>query len=261
MSIQFPPMIHINKNSSIPLHIQIKKKLKENIENGKYLPNGRIIPEIEFAKKLNVSRMTVNKIINELVREGLVYRIQGKGTFVTQRKIDQWFFRITSFNRDMFARSLIPRTSVLEKEVLTAPKEVQTSLNLLPKEKVIFIKRLRYANNDPIMLESRYLNYKLCKQILKESLEKESVHDLLIYKYKLPLTKVNQYLEAINIQGTDAKLLGVEPGEPGFLLCRTTFTGESPVTWVRYTYRGDKYRFYAEFIPTESANHHSMLQK
>jgi DNA-binding GntR family transcriptional regulator len=195
--------------------------------------------------------MTINKVINELVREGFLYRQQGKGTFVSLRKIDQWFFRITSFNRDMISRELVPSTSVLEKKVLNAPKDVARHLNLNSKEKVIFIKRLRYADNNPIMLESRYLNYKLCKPILKESLEKDSIHDLLIYKYNLPLTKVNQYLEAVKINGDEAKLFGIEPGKPGFLLCRTTFTGKTPVTWVKYIYRGDKYRFYAEFIPIE----------
>lgn len=244
-------MVTFNKNISIPFHTQIKEILLNNIRKAKYLPNEKIPSEIELAKSLNVSRMTVNKVINELVKEGLLYRQQGKGTFVCLRKIDQWFFRIRSFKQDMISRGLIPSTSVLEKTVLNPPIDVATHLNLSPKEKVIFIKRLRYANDEPIILESRYLNYKLCKQILGESLDKESIHDLLIYKYNLPLTKVNQYLETIKINEDEAKCLRIESGEPGFLLCRTTFTGEIPVTWVKYIYRGDKYRFYAEFIPTE----------
>jgi len=225
--------------------------LKDNIIRGKDHPNDRIPSEIGLAKLLGVSRMTINKVINELVREGFLYRKQGKGTFVSPRKIDQWFFRITSFNRDMKARGLTPGTSVLEKKVLNPPKDVARNLNLKSKDRVIFIKRLRYADSSPLMLESRYLNYKLCKPILEESLEKESIHDLLINKYNLPLTKVNQYLEAVKMNGDEATLLGTEPGEPGFLLCRTTFTGEIPVTWVKYIYRSDKYRFYAEFVPIE----------
>jgi GntR family transcriptional regulator len=244
-------MIVINKDVSTPLYMQIKKMLKDDIAKGKYLPNERIPPEIGLARMLNVSRMTVNKVINELVREGLLYRHQGKGTYIALRKIDQWFFTITSFSRDMLSRGLVPSTSVLEKMVLKTPRNVQIALKLSPKARVIFIKRLRYANNEPIMLESRYLNYKLCKRILKEPLDKESIHDLLIQKYGLPLTKVSQYLETIQISKDDAEYLGVKPGEPGFRLCRTTFTGESPVTFVDYIYRGDKYRFSAEFVPIE----------
>lgn len=244
-------MISINKNMSTPFYVQIKRMLQDDITNGKYLPNERIPSEIELAKLLSVSRMTVNKVINELVKEGVLYRHQGKGTYVVLKKIDQWFFKITSFNRDMVSRGLVPSTSVLEKMVLKAPRNVQNALKLSPKESVIFIKRLRYADNEPIMLESRYLNYELCKRILKEALDKESIHDLLIQKYGLPLTKVSQYLEAIQISKDDAKFLGVKSGEPGFLLCRITFTGESPVTFVNYIYRGDKYRFTAEFVPIE----------
>lgn len=244
-------MIAVNRKISTPFYTQIKRMLSDDIAKGKYLPNERIPSEIELANLLNVSRMTMNKVINELVREGVLYRHQGKGTYVASRKIDQWFFKITSFNRDMLSRGFVPTTSVLENVVVNAPKDVQIALKLSPKERVIFIKRLRYANNEPIMLESRYLNYKLCKRILKEPLGKESIHDLLINKYGLPLTKVGQYLEAIQISKDDAKFLGVKPGEPGFLLCRTTFTGESPVTFVNYIYRGDRYRFSADFVPIE----------
>jgi len=180
-----------------------------------------------------------------------LYRQQGKGTFVSVRKIDQWFFKITSFKKDMISRGYTPSTLVLEKNIISPPKDIKIFLNLIDKEKVIFIKRLRFANNVPIMLEDRYLNYKLCKPILEEPLEKESIHDLLIYKFNLPLTKVNQYLEAVKINEEDAKLLGINSDEPGFLLCRTTFTEELPVTWVKYLYRGDKYRLYAEFAPIE----------
>jgi len=243
--------ISINRNLSTPLYIQIKEMLKESIIKGRYQPNEKVPSEIELAHSLGVSRMTINKVVNELVREGFLYRTQGKGTFVSSRKIDQWFFKITSFNRDMISRGLTPSTSVIEKKVMNAPREVARHLHLKSRERVIFIKRLRYANQSPLMLESRYLNYHLCKPILQESLEKESIHDLLINKYNLPLTKVNQSLEAVKMNEDEAALLGTEPGEPGFLLCRTTFTGETPVTWVKYIYRSDKYRFYAEFVPIE----------
>lgn len=244
-------MITINKNIVTPLHVQIKKMLKDEILKGKYHPNDRIVSETQLANRLNVSRMTVNKVIQELVREGLLCRHAGKGTFVLERRIDHWFFRITSFNREMKSRGMKPSTSVLEKRVMNTPKDVRNFLRLGPKEKVIFVKRLRFADNDPIMLESRYLNYQLCKPILEECLDEESIHYLLIDKYQLPLTSVNQYLEAIKVEGEEAKLLETMPGDPGFLLSRTTFTEETPVTFVKYIYRGDRYRLYAEFIPTE----------
>lgn len=151
----------------------------------------------------------------------------------------------------MIQRGLEPKTVLLEKKVALATQEVAKIFEIKSSDKVIFIKRLRYANNDPLMLESRYLNYKFCKKILDEPLEIESIHDLLIQKYNLPLTKAYQYLEAIKINSEESKYLGIEPGDPGFLLCRTTFTGSRPITWVKYIYRWDRYRFYAEFTPVE----------
>jgi GntR family transcriptional regulator len=244
-------MTSFNKESSIPIYVQIKKMLANDIDSGKLLPHTRVPSENELVKSFGVSRMTINKVMTELTRDGILYRRQGKGTFVSQKKIDQWFFRITSFKQDMIQRGLDPKTSVIEKKVITASSAVAAQLKVKAAEKVIFIKRLRYANDEPIMIESRYLNYKWCRKILNEPLETESIHNLLIQKYRLPLTKVHQYLEAIKINDEEAGYLGIDPGEPGFLLCRTTFTAETPVTWVNYIYRGDRYRFYAEFNPVE----------
>ena len=151
----------------------------------------------------------------------------------------------------MRERGLTPSTNVLRKEVIAAPQEVQDALQLRPGEKVIFVMRLRFADGEPLMLERRYLNLSLCRPILDEALDKESIHDLLIQKYDLPLTRVRQYLEAVALRTDEAQLLNVKANSPALLLHRITFTEEQPVTFVRYLYRGDRYRFHAEFKPEE----------
>ena len=215
------------------------------------MPNSMIPSEIQLAKELGVSRMTVNKTLNELVREGYLFRQQGKGTYVAERRLDYGFFRITSFHRDMKERGLIPGTNVLRNEVILAPREAKEALQLHNQEKVILVMRLRFADGKPLMLERRYLNLSLCRPILNEALDKESIHDLLVRKYNLPLTRVRQYLEAVALRADEARLLKVKVNSPALLLHRITFTKEQPVTLVRYLYRGDRYRFHAEFRPEE----------
>ena len=241
----------IDKGNSVPLYLQLKRELLKKIKGGELKPDSMIPSEVQLAKELGISRMTVNKALNELVREGYLFRRQGKGTYVAERRLEYGFFRVTSFNRDMRERGLVPGTKVLKKRVMVASQEVREALQLPPRERVIYVMRLRLANGEPLMLEHRYLNLSLCRPLLEEPLDKESIHDLLIRKYNLPLTRVKQYLEAVALRPAEARLLRVKPYSPALLIHRVTFTEEQPVTMVKYLYRGDKYRFYADFKPEE----------
>ena len=100
--------------------------------------------------------------------------------------------------------------------------------------------------------ERRYLRHDLCSGILKEDLANESIHDLLIHKYKLPLTKVWQQLKAVTLDEAQAERFGCPLHTPAFLLERVTYTSGKPVTWVTYLMRGDKYSFENEFIPQQA---------
>ena len=241
----------IDKNNPEPIYLQIKHNLLASIENGIYAINQAIPSEVAIAKRYQVSRMTVRAAINELVQEGLLFRKQGKGTYVSGKRFDYHLFRITSFNQDMAERGMTYFTKVLELKVCSAPERIRKGLKLSANSKVIYIKRLRYADNVPLLLEERYLNYSLCKRILKENLDEESIHNLLIYKYKLALTKVTQFIQAKNLSKKEANLLKAEKGSAALYLQRTTYTHKQPVTLVTYLYRGDRYRVYAEFEPYE----------
>ena len=241
----------IDKNNPKPIYLQIKQNLLESIDKGVYAINQAIPSEVTIAKRHQISRMTARTAINELVQEGFLSRRQGKGTYVSGKRFDYHFFRITSFNQDMAERGMTHFTNVLELKVLTPSNRIRKALELSANSKTIFIKRLRYANNAPLLLEKRYLNYSLCRRILKENLEQESIHNLLIYKYKLALTKVKQFIQAKNLSKTEANLLKVKVGSAALYLQRTTYTHKQPVTLVNYLYRGDRYRVHAEFEPYE----------
>lgn len=76
----------LNKLDSVPIYLQIKKILSSDINKGKLLPHTKIPSENDLARLYDVSRMTINKVMGELTREGLLYRRQGKGTFVSPKK-------------------------------------------------------------------------------------------------------------------------------------------------------------------------------
>src|SRR4051812_20574632 len=98
----------INKNSPIPIYYQLEEHIKGLIEEGVLKPGDVLPPEREYAEKYQISRMTVRQAFTQLVNEGYLFRLQGKGTFVAERKIEKTLQGIISFTEDMRARGLKP---------------------------------------------------------------------------------------------------------------------------------------------------------
>ena len=234
----------------VPRYHQLKEILQQRIRSGEFQPGDQFPTEERLCQEYGLSRGTVRRAVNILVDEGWLRREQGRGTFVTPPSLTPVFFRLADFAEDMRARGLEPSTRVLELHVIPASKEIAARLELAPGEQVIESARLRLANGRPMAYEVRYLAYRLCPQLLEEDLEHDSVHSLLIDKYNIHLIRACHTVEARVLSEEEARLLEVEPGSAGFFIDRVTYTtNDQPVTWYRTLYRGDEYRFTAEFQP------------
>lgn len=115
----------VSKESPIPLHYQIKEILQEMIENEE-LKSGDAIPtERELCMIQGVSRMTVNKAIMSLVNEGLLYREQGKGTFVAKPKKNKEIAGLKSFSEIMHDKGIKTETKILFFNIKQATKKIK----------------------------------------------------------------------------------------------------------------------------------------
>ncbi len=193
--------------------------------------------ENQLARKFDVSRMTARKALNEVEKEGFATRVPGKGTYVKDRFFSQGYFRIRPSHKHARELNMEHRSQVLELRAITPPVTVAQKLD--DPDQVILARRLHYFNDEPVRYEIRYLRSDLCGQILWEDLEKGSIHEILVFKYNLPLTNVWQRLEAVVLNDEVAKLLAVKKGYPAFHIQRSTHTFEKAVTWVEYFIRGD----------------------
>lgn len=228
---------------------RIRQQLISEIATGAFIIGEVFLSENEVADRFSVSRMTARRALTELESDGYLTRIQGKGNILKKPSFSQGFFTVKPFKDYAKEQNAKPKTKVLKAEVVLLPQEGKENLGL---EKAIFVHRLRSLDGVIVIEEKRYLRYDLCASILKEDLENESIHDLLIYKLKLPLTKVRQKLNAIIIDEAKAKMFECPINTPAFLLERFTFTFDEPVTWVKYVFRGDKYNFENEFMPQKT---------
>jgi len=239
--------VHI-QSGVIPRYYQLKEILEQRINAGEFQPGDQFPTDDELCSEYNLSRGTVRRAIEILVDEGRLRREQGRGTYVTLPQLSPVFFRLADFGEDMRQRGLQPETRLLHLKTFPATEEIAASLQIQPGEEVIEIARLRLADGKPMAIETRYLARAICPELLDEDLEHQSIHSLLIDKFSIPLVRAWHSIEARVLSGQEAGLLQVQDGTAGFLVERVTFTvNNRPVTWFRTIYRGDKYRFTAEF--------------
>jgi GntR family transcriptional regulator len=232
----------------VPRYYQLKEILEKRIQSGEFQPGDKFLTDDELCQEYGLSRGTVRRSMEMLTGSGLLRREQGRGTFVNLPQQSPLFFHLSNFNEEMKMMGWQPSTRVIKLRTFPASMDIARHLQISAGEKAIEIIRLRLADEKPIAYETRYLSYKTCPQLLEENLEHQSIHSLLIDKYAIPLVRVCCTIEARALSEKEAKFLQVESGSPGFAIERVTYsTGEKPITWYRTVYRGDVYRFSAEF--------------
>lgn len=238
---------NFNRNKPIPLYYQLKEIIKKQIESKELKPRDCLPSEREFSEKYGISRMTVRQAITELVNEGLLYRQQGKGTYVADPKIEQGLMQLTSFTEDMLRRGLQPSAKLISVQERLADEKAANALQLGEGEQIILIKRLRLADGEPMALETAHLASASFSAILDEDLENRSLYQFLEQRFHLQLNKATQIIEPGIARPEVAKLLHIRPGDPILILERTTFDQfDQPVEFVTSLYRGDRYKFYVE---------------
>src|SRR5215472_14335957 len=146
----------LDRNSPIPLYFQIAENLKQAIEDGTLEPGERLDNELDLAERLGVSRPTVRQAVQRLVEQGLVVRRRGLGTVVVAPRILR-SVALTSLYDDLSSSGRHPATTVLSVSEIDADENVAGALSLAAGSKVVFIERLRLADDTPLALMQNFL--------------------------------------------------------------------------------------------------------
>lgn len=235
----------IYRNSPLPRYYQLKEILRERIRSGEWKPGDLIPSERELSERYGISRMTARQAITDLVNEGLFYREQGKGTFVSQRKITQQLILLTGFTEDIRARGQRPGTKVLSAEMLPADEATSEKLRINPGTIIFRLQRLRLADGEPLAIELSQISFKGCERLLQEDLEHNSLYRVLETQYGIPLMEADQELEAGLARNEEAQLLKISIGSPVLFTRRVTYTERNqPIEYAKAVYCGNKYTFY-----------------
>lgn len=238
-------LAHTNGRSSKQALVrdQILTMLDE-LTVGDALPSER-----KLSSDLEVSRPTLRAVIDELVREGLLLRRHGSGTYVAEPKI-ALPLTMTSFSEDMSRRGMIPSSRVVSFKVTSAGAKLGQRLNLSPVEEVWVITRLRLADDETMAIEWLHAPRRLLPELKREDLAQRSFYELLKERRGIVIASGVQTIEPTVTSQEEADLLGVPVHSPAFLFERTTEgEGGEVVEFVRSVYRGDRYRLVTELRP------------
>ncbi|WP_299958903.1 GntR family transcriptional regulator [uncultured Modestobacter sp.] len=221
----------------VPKHEQLRGRLAELAAR---LPAGAPLPgERQLCIEHGVSRITVREAIGQLVSEGVLVRVRGKGTFVAERAARSRL-HLASFHSDMRRLGLRPGTVVLSVDRAVPPPATRAALELAVGERAWHVRRLRLADDQPMSVDDGWYPVAVVPDLADADLT-GSLYTLLAERYGCTIDRAEQTVRAAEADRGSAVLLGLSASRPVLVFDRVSYSGGRPVEHARSTYRGDRY--------------------
>ncbi len=235
--------MELDKTSFIPLYYQLADLLREGISDGTLSPGMAFPSEFDLIQEYGISRGTVREALRLLEQEGLIERRKGVGTFVSAPKIEHETDRVMGFSRVMQMTGKTASAQLIEMRKFPAPLSISEKLGLPEGENVFLVKRLRFADDEPLLLEHSYFRKDIGEKLLDEDVTR-SIYSLLEGKYHYKLYRSENTLEAKSAEKEEADLLSIEIGSPVLVLKRVVyFEDGAPFEYAKDIYRADRTKF------------------
>lgn len=232
----------IDRHREVPLYTQISQHLEAMIERGELKPGDRIPAEEELAEAFDVSRPTINKAINFLLRKSVLVRERGRGTYVRRSDVKLTLMHeLASLHDAMKRNGTSFHTIILDQRIMLAPATVASELDLKSGKKVVFLSRLRYVEGEPMLISDSYLPADRFPGLEKRELQDGSLYDTLEFAFGNPIEKTERKARAVRALDREARLFHVPIGEPLMQLEGIAFAASgAKVEYFRTLIRGDR---------------------
>ena len=238
----------MNQRTAAPLYMQIKEDIKAAIQQGVYKAKEKIPTEPELSAEYSVSRITVRRAIEELCGEGYLIKRQGLGTFVSTPRIHRKITdgnRLESFSTLCQSCNMVAGAHLLSRQIVPIRQEEQEFFGLGSDALLIYVERLRTADNLPIFLENMFFPYQTYRGLMTEDLNNRSIFQVM---KQIDGRTVNdtsrRTLEIAKASPKQAQKLGISTGEPLlFMNCYFIDQEGHPLCIGRQYYVGSRYMF------------------
>jgi GntR family transcriptional regulator len=237
----------LDRDSSLPLYEQVKLRLKQHIAINELGPGTTLPTEKELCDQLGISRTTVVKALDELSVEGVIERIQGKGTLVASPKIQIPLRSVRGFSEAMRLQGLEVRSKVLSHEIVSGDSRTRAIFGLAShaQQELIQFRRLRYLHDKPVALLKSTMRRELGEEFLKHHLDDVSFYALFEKITGFPVVR-NEEIVGIS-QVTDeqvSNLMQVPLNSSHFFLFGASYhEGDVPLEATEAIFHGDVFRF------------------
>lgn len=231
----------LDRSSPVPLYFQVSQQIEAAISSGQLGPGARLDNEISLAEKFGLSRPTMRRAIQELVDKGLLVRKRGVGTQVVHGQVTRPV-ELTSLFDDLTRGHQSPRTSLLLNEMVLASEQVSHFLDVPVGSRVLHLRRLRFANSEPLAIMENYLPEDL-SEVGNGDLESRGLYQLMRSK-GVHIRVAKQRIGARSGTAEECVLLGERKGSPLLTMDRATHDDSGrPVEWGHHVYRASQYSF------------------
>ena len=232
-------------SAATPRYREVADVLQQRIAAGDLGAHDRLASEREIAERFGLSRMTARQAVELLVRRGVVYRRPGSGTYVSPPRIVHTLQRLAGFSEQMRRQGVRPGGRVLEMRCTDEPGEAaRRALDLGDGDAAWMVRRLRYGDGEPLLLETFWVPREVCPELGPDELAEQSLYAVMRGRYGIDPVSAETSLEPAALDAGDARHLEARPGAPAILVVRTTRAADGrAVEFARDLYRGDRARF------------------
>ncbi len=208
---------------------QLANHLKRQIEEGVYKPGDQIPPEHTLSRTYHISRVTVRKSIQILTEEGLLRKVQGKGTFVAMDNFIESPCARGSFTLSCIQNNVIPATHIVSCEKINADEVIGADINT---DEIIRIERIRYANEIPVIYETDYIPYDKHGYLFDISLEDESLMDVMSNNGHVSFGAYDDIIDICPATENHAAWLKVRKGSPLLRIYQKMYDTDKKIVYI-----------------------------
>ncbi|MDR1045630.1 MAG: GntR family transcriptional regulator [Candidatus Adiutrix sp.] len=211
------PDFSLSKNSHEPVYAQLATHLRQQIAEGLYPPGSQIPPEMTLSRTHGISAMTVRQAIGLLTDEGLLKRVQGRGTFVKSIEWQGSGFSLKPL-AELVGQDGNTLVKVLKINTIRAGEDLAARLQVPPQSRLISIVRLLIRDGQPMLLQKGHLIYDPCLPLLEAELDVISLSGLFTGAPNRLIKKGELETLPVVLGEEEAALLEKAPGSAAFAL-------------------------------------------
>ena len=211
-----------DRSSDTPLYVQLKERIVMVIASQILDTTTPLPQELEIAERLGLSRSTVRRCFQDLVREGRVVRKRGQGTFIKPRTAAPGIDLALNFSARMREEGRVPKSRILGFSRMPANRGTAAGLKLPEGTPVWEIRRLRLADDKPMELNCVYIPFELCPELTRADLER-SLYTYIAEHANVYPASFDALYESINLDRREAQLLGQTTGKAALRITRSTY--------------------------------------